>query len=74
MVYMYIHYDFKRTRQIKCIYRFGIRELSFLNFNTVKVPYLNLKKKVNMYRVKHIEFLFCFAICVLYANAILMLY
>ena len=26
-----------------------------------------------MYRVKHIEFLFCFAICVLYANAILML-
>ena len=52
----------------------GIRELSFLNFNTVKVPYLNLKKKVNMYRVKHIEFLFCFAICVLYANAILMLY
>ena len=39
----------------------GIRELSFLNFNTVKVPYLNLKKKVNMYRVKHIKFfiLFC---------------
>ena len=22
----------------------GIRDLSFLNFNTVKVPYLNLKK------------------------------
>ena len=51
----------------------GIRELSFLNINTVKVPYLNLKR-VNMYRVKHIDFLLCFAICVLYANAILMLY